>query len=72
MERALGVFWSSQTDLFTYNVSDFPDSSFSRRKVLSIVSSVFHPLGLVSPFILLGKRILQDLCILVHSRLFMG
>ena len=63
-ERALGVVWNLQTDSFTYNVSNFSDSSFSRRKVLSIVSSVFDPLGLVSPFILLGKRILQDLCIL--------
>ena len=63
-ERALGVVWNLQTDSFTYNVSKFPDISFSRRKVLSIVSSVFDPLGLVSPFILLGKRILQDLCIL--------
>ena len=34
----------------------------TRRGILSTVSSIFDPLGLVSPFILTGKRILQDLC----------
>ena len=34
----------------------------SRRGILSTVSSVYDPLGLVAPFILLGKRILQELC----------
>ena len=39
------------------------DAQLSRRKVLSIIASVFDPLGLVSPFVLQGKRILQDMCL---------
>ena len=31
-ERALGVVWNLQTDSFTYNVSNFPDSSFRAAK----------------------------------------
>ena len=38
------------------------DKPLSRRGILSTVSSVFYPLGLVSPFILVGKQILQELC----------
>ena len=38
------------------------DKHVSRRRTLSTVSSVFEPLGLVSPLILVGKQILHELC----------
>ena len=63
-KRALGVVWDLQTDLFTFSVSPKLDVQLSRRKVLSIIASVFDPLGLVSPFILQEKRILQDMCLI--------
>ena len=53
-----------QNDVFTFSVSSKLDAQLSRRKVLSIIASVFDPLGLVSPFVLQGKRILQDMCLL--------
>jgi hypothetical protein len=34
----------------------------TRRGLLSTVSSIFDPLGLLSPLVLKGKRILQELC----------
>ena len=63
IERALGVVWNVTSDWFTYDVSIDMSGNVTRRKILSIVSSVFDPLGLVSPFILLGKQILQELCV---------
>ena len=33
-----------------------------RRGILASVSSVYDPLGLVAPFLLTGKQIVQDLC----------
>ena len=36
--------------------------TYTRRKILSTVASVFDPMGLVSPFVLLGKQILQEAC----------
>jgi len=38
------------------------DKPLNRRGVLSIVNSVYDPLGLISPFILPAKRIIQELC----------
>ena len=38
------------------------DKTLSRRGIQSTVSSVFDPLCLVAPFILVGKQILQELC----------
>ena len=34
----------------------------ARRGILSIVSSIYDPLGFVAPFILPAKRLLQNLC----------
>lgn len=33
-----------------------------KRRVLSKVASIYDPLGFVTPFILCGKQILQQLC----------
>ncbi|KAK3719743.1 hypothetical protein QZH41_001947 [Actinostola sp. cb2023] len=38
------------------------DRPLTRRGILSTVSSIYDPLGLVAPFLLRGKRILQLLC----------
>ena len=34
----------------------------TRQGILSVVSSIYDPLGFVAPFILPAKKILQDLC----------
>ena len=61
IERALGVHWCIESDTLQFRI-ELKDKPFSRRGILSTVSSVYDPLGLVAPFILLGKRILQELC----------
>ena len=60
-ERALGVHWHVNDDSFFYTIQQ-PAEIYTRRKVLSVIASVFDPMGLVSPFILLGKQILQEVC----------
>ena len=61
IDRTLGLEWCTETDTFHFKtkVKERPDT---RRGVLSIVSSLFDPLGMISPFILTGKKILQILC----------
>ncbi|XP_047473555.1 uncharacterized protein LOC125028204 [Penaeus chinensis] len=61
IERTLGVEWCIESDTFQFRIS-INDKPITRRGILSTVSSVFDPMGMVSPFILIGKRILQTLC----------
>ncbi|KAJ8369662.1 hypothetical protein SKAU_G00096900 [Synaphobranchus kaupii] len=61
MERALGVQWCVASDEFQFHVV-VKENPLTRRGVLSTVASVYNPLGFVAPFILLGKKILQQMC----------
>ncbi|XP_022804737.1 uncharacterized protein LOC111341954 [Stylophora pistillata] len=61
VERALGVHWCIESDTLQFRII-MQDKPPTRRGILSTVSSVFDPLGLVAPFILGGKQILQELC----------
>ena len=38
-----------------------PDSLWTQRKVLSVVSSVFDPLGFLAPFVIRGRIILKGI-----------
>ena len=60
-ERALGVMWHVDSDNIGYNVCD-KSKPITKRGVLSTLSSVYNPLGLVSPFILQARVIMQELC----------
>ena len=60
-ERALGVVWSIKTDTFGCQIPS-KDKPATKRGILSELSSVYNPLGLASPFILKGSRIIQKLC----------
>ena len=59
-EKALGITWNIESDnlLFDLTLKTYP---LTKRGILSSLSSLYNPLGLISPFYLEGKRILQDL-----------
>ena len=61
VERALGVRWSTEDDTLGVKVKT-RETPCTRRGVLSLISSVYDPLGIVSPFILKGKLLLQSEC----------
>ena len=61
IEHALCIQWSVENDTFNFSVM-LPNKPLTRRGVLSTVSALYDPLGLVAPFILPAKKILQDLC----------
>ena len=61
MERTLGIQWCIESDTFQFRIQ-LKDKPLTRRGILSTVSSVYDPLGLVSPVILVGKQILRELC----------
>ncbi|XP_074608719.1 uncharacterized protein LOC141863139 [Acropora palmata] len=60
-QRALGFQWCVESDTFTFNIC-LRTWPFTRRGILSVIGSVFDPLGYVLPFIRNAKHILQDLC----------
>jgi hypothetical protein len=59
-ERALGVTWHVELDCFGFKTSP-KECTFTRRGLLSMLNSVYDPLGMAVPFTLTAKIILQDL-----------
>ena len=59
----LGLCWHTAND--TLRIKDDPEiktkGCLTKRRALSVVSSIFDPLGLVSPVVVLGKIFVQEL-----------
>ena len=62
-QRSPGVYWNLEEDTFTFKVC-LPEKPFMRRGVLSIINSIYDPLGLAVPVLLEGKLLLQQLVVL--------
>ncbi|XP_061170566.1 uncharacterized protein LOC133179906 [Saccostrea echinata] len=60
LQHSLGLVWDLNLDTFTYRVRD-DDKPFTRRGVLSVVNSLFDPLGMIAPVVLLGRILMRDL-----------
>ena len=60
-DRALGINWEVNEIRIKFMVK-VADRPLTRRDILSIVSSIFDPLGLVVPIMLRAKAIVQHLC----------
>ena len=58
-ERALGMAWNVQDDVFTFTTT-LKDGN-TKRGILSITTSLFDPIGFLAAFILVAKLILQEL-----------
>ena len=59
--RTLGVEWNVEDDIFQFNLQ-LKDKATTRRGILSTVSSIYDPVGLISPILLTGRKILQAIC----------
>ena len=60
VQRALGVLWDISADAFTFKVS-LGKRPFTRQGVLSILDSLYDPLGLAAPVIVRGKLLLRSM-----------
>lgn len=68
-ERALGLQWDTERDAFMFSlrmekIMKTVDSSQvvpTKRQVLRVVMSVYDPLGLLGPFMIRAKILLQDI-----------
>ncbi|XP_036347074.1 uncharacterized protein LOC118756415 [Rhagoletis pomonella] len=61
--KTLGMSWKPSADTFCYRY-ELPDMhSVTKRSVLSIISKIFDILGLLSPVIIRGKILMQEIWI---------
>ena len=54
--------WDREADAFTFkpNMTYDRDAQLTKRECLSIIMSIFDPLGLVAPVVIGGKLLLKD------------
>lgn len=63
--KTLGVAWNAIEDNLKYAVKITTDNKkITKRTVLSIISQIFDPLGLIGPVIITAKLIIQKLWLL--------
>ena len=67
IQRSLGVYWDLESDTFTFKVSD-GDKPFTKRGVLSVINSLFDPLGIVAPVVIKGKMLLRVMATHLKNR----
>ena len=58
MEHALGVVWDTSSDCFVYEVVK-RDIADTHRTILSLIASLFDPIGFLAPFLVRAKIFLQ-------------
>ena len=63
LERALGQFWCIEVDVLEFRII-LKDKPMTRRGVLATIGSVHDPTGVAGPFLLPGRRVLQQITML--------
>ena len=59
--KVLGVIWDVHEDAFKFETSPpQPVGEITRRRMLSCLSAIYDPLGLMNPLIVQGKLVLQQ------------
>ncbi|XP_065368962.1 uncharacterized protein LOC135961390 [Calliphora vicina] len=60
--KALGIRWNALTDSFSYYFEPIPQASqITKRKIVSSVAKLFDPAGWISPVVVKGKILIQQL-----------
>ena len=59
--RVFGLLWNHIEDYIQMPTFKFKGSTVTKREVLSYISRIYDPLGMVAPVVLFGKLFLQKL-----------
>ncbi|XP_070854715.1 uncharacterized protein [Drosophila suzukii] len=62
--KVLGLYWDPGKDILAYNIGLTANPDYTKRQVLSDVSRIFDPLGLLAPIVIKFKIIFQKLWLL--------
>ncbi len=59
--KTLGVIYISEEDVFTFHMQAPTVTTWTKRAVLSYEAQLYDPHGLVSPYIVLARALIQDM-----------
>ncbi|XP_072395146.1 uncharacterized protein [Diabrotica undecimpunctata] len=59
--KTLGLLWHPKNDVLMYTIRDQFSDPVTKRSILSIISQIFDPLGLLLPYTVTAKLIVQRL-----------
>ena len=59
-EKVLGVLWDIEDDEFRFIV-DIPEKPLTKRGILSMIHSLYDPLGFVAPVLIEAKSLLRGM-----------
>ncbi|XP_073417844.1 uncharacterized protein [Dendrobates tinctorius] len=60
VQRSLGLRWNLSVDTFSFQIN-CADKPFTKRGVLSVVNSLYDPLGFIAPITIQGTPLLRQL-----------
>ena len=60
-EKAFGICWEIGKDAFTFKIK-LDERALTKKVMLSVLSSIYDPLGFAAPFVLERRGNLQSLC----------
>ncbi|GJQ74686.1 hypothetical protein Trydic_g21538 [Trypoxylus dichotomus] len=61
-DKTLGIQWNWSTDNLTYSIPNYNKTRpFTKRNLLSDISKIFDPLGLLSPVVVNAKLLIQKI-----------
>ena len=70
VQKVLGLWWNTETDSFLFDLSNLVENAKkcepTKRNIVSMVSSIYDPIGFLSPVTIQLKILLQEL----HERKF--
>jgi len=59
--KTLGLLWNSERDSLVYRIEIPVDPVITKRRILSSISRIFDPLGLLGPILTTAKLLMQQL-----------
>lgn len=59
--KLLDIKWLIHSDDIAFTFKEWSQSKVTKRQILIVVSHIFDPLGLRSPYIIIAKTLLQEL-----------
>lgn len=60
--KTLGSVWNTKTDKLSFQFSNDSENNVTKRIMLKILSSIYDPLGLITPVHITSKKLFQEAC----------